>query len=84
MLNRWLIKRIENYQNRGGGQNLNVECNFEPSCSHYAKQALIEHGMLSGLALAYKRIKRCNQPDLVNKINDPVPTKSSKPRASKN
>lgn len=35
-------------------------CRFEPSCSHYAIEALHKHGALRGSALAAKRILRCN------------------------
>ena len=68
----WLIKLIEYYQKRGGGSRLNVECNFIPSCSHYTKQAIAKKGLLKGLVLGFKRIKRCNHPDLVYKIEDPL------------
>jgi putative membrane protein insertion efficiency factor len=35
-------------------------CRFEPSCSEYARLALMEHGFLRGLWLAAKRIGRCH------------------------
>ncbi len=35
-------------------------CRFEPTCSHYAVDALRQHGALVGLALATWRILRCN------------------------
>ena len=35
-------------------------CRFEPTCSHYAEQAIREHGVLSGLALTLKRISKCH------------------------
>jgi putative membrane protein insertion efficiency factor len=35
-------------------------CRFEPSCSHYAIDALRTHGALRGTALATRRILRCN------------------------
>lgn len=35
-------------------------CRFEPSCSHYAIEALHTHGALRGTALATRRILRCN------------------------
>ena len=71
-LTHWLIAMIKRYQNRGGGSRLNVECNFIPSCSHYTKQAIEQKGVLKGLFLGFKRIKRCNHPDLVHKIEDPL------------
>jgi len=39
---------------------LGSRCRFAPSCSEYAKQAIIEHGAGKGLCLASKRICRCH------------------------
>jgi putative membrane protein insertion efficiency factor len=35
-------------------------CKYEPSCSHYAAQAIREFGILRGLVLAGWRLLRCN------------------------
>ena len=35
-------------------------CRFEPSCSHYAQDAIAEHGALRGVILAVKRLLRCH------------------------
>lgn len=35
-------------------------CRFEPSCSHYAQEAITEHGALRGLILTLKRLSRCH------------------------
>jgi putative membrane protein insertion efficiency factor len=35
-------------------------CKYEPSCSHYATQAVEEFGILRGLILAGWRLLRCN------------------------
>jgi len=35
-------------------------CRFHPTCSEYARQALIEYGVLKGLARAAWRLLRCN------------------------
>lgn len=35
-------------------------CRFTPSCSEYAKQALLKHGPVKGLYLAIRRILRCH------------------------
>lgn len=34
-------------------------CRFTPSCSDYARQALLTHGMRRGLLLAAQRLLRC-------------------------
>ena len=35
-------------------------CRFEPSCSHYAVQAVKLHGPWRGLALGLRRLSRCH------------------------
>ncbi|MCH5312055.1 MAG: membrane protein insertion efficiency factor YidD [Prevotella sp.] len=35
-------------------------CRFTPSCSEYARQALMKHGPFKGMALAIWRLLRCN------------------------
>ena len=35
-------------------------CRFTPTCSEYARQALLIHGPVKGLLLAVWRILRCN------------------------
>ena len=46
-------------------------CRFEPSCSHYAVEALRRHGALRGSALAAGRVLRCNP--WMPGGHDPVP-----------
>jgi len=68
------IRCIEYYQSKGGGKKLlNVDCNYIPSCSEYAKESIRRFGFYQGGFLAFKRICSCNHPDLVHQINDPVP-----------
>jgi putative membrane protein insertion efficiency factor len=35
-------------------------CRFEPTCSHYAYEAIDKHGIVKGGRLAIWRIMRCN------------------------
>ena len=35
-------------------------CRFEPSCSHYAEEAMTEWGFFRGLVLAVWRVLRCH------------------------
>ena len=37
-----------------------ASCRFQPTCSEYARQALLKHGFVKGMALAIWRILRCN------------------------
>lgn len=70
----WVLAAIRRYQAAGGGERVfGVDCNFEPTCSHYAAQAIERHGLYRGAGLAWRRIRRCNQPDLPERIADPVP-----------
>ncbi|MCZ6642312.1 MAG: membrane protein insertion efficiency factor YidD [Gammaproteobacteria bacterium] len=48
------------------------QCRFYPSCSHYAHQAIEEHGALRGTLLALRRLGRCH-PFHPGGL-DPVPT----------
>jgi putative membrane protein insertion efficiency factor len=34
-------------------------CRFEPTCSHYAYQAIVKHGLIKGSGLAIWRVLRC-------------------------
>jgi len=53
-------------------------CRFNPSCSHYAEQAIIQHGIVKGGYLSMIRILKCHPwggfgedpvPPVVNKTN---------------
>lgn len=39
---------------------IGANCRFEPSCSHYALDALRTHGAARGSYLAARRVLRCN------------------------
>lgn len=74
-LARFMIALIDRYQRAGGGERLLVTCNFEPSCSRYTREAIERYGAFNGARLGYARIKRCNRPDVIDPIADPVPSK---------
>ena len=42
------------------GPYLPPACRYFPSCSHYALQALEQHGSLRGTALTTRRLLRCH------------------------
>ena len=52
-------------------------CRYEPSCSHYAVEAIRGHGALGGSWLAVKRILRCNP--WGGSGYDPVPPPEAQP-----
>lgn len=35
-------------------------CRFTPTCSEYARQAILKHGPFKGLYLAVRRLLRCH------------------------
>lgn len=51
-------------------------CRFQPTCSHYAKEALKKHGFFRGGWLAIKRILSCHP--WGRSGYDPVPDKLQK------
>jgi putative membrane protein insertion efficiency factor len=36
------------------------QCRFSPTCSHYAEEAIREHGCLGGTWLALRRVSKCH------------------------
>lgn len=46
-------------------------CRYSPSCSSYAYEAIAEHGVAKGAALAAKRLARCRP--FGGRGYDPVP-----------
>ena len=56
---RWaLLKVIRGYQ-RAFSPIMPPMCRFEPTCSHYAYEAVERHGGLRGGWLALRRLTRC-------------------------
>ncbi len=57
---------------------LPAACRYQPTCSHYAIEALEKHGAVRGSWLAVKRIARCHpfRPGGYDPVPDP-PTSTS-------
>ena len=51
-------------------------CRYQPTCSHYSKEALTKHGLWHGGKLAIKRIFSCHP--WGGSGYDPVPEKLTK------
>jgi putative membrane protein insertion efficiency factor len=77
---RLLVALVDLYRRRISPM-LGPRCRFEPSCSAYAREALLRHGALKGTALAVWRVLRCN-PLTPGGRYDPVPGGSCELRAA--
>ncbi|TDJ69900.1 MAG: membrane protein insertion efficiency factor YidD [Planctomycetota bacterium] len=51
-------------------------CRFHPTCSEYALQAILAHGILKGCALGTWRLMRCHP--FAKGGHDPVPQAKSR------
>ena len=49
-----------------------IHCRYQPTCSHYAVQAVQKYGIAKGLALSYRRLRSC-QKTVPMGTRDPVP-----------
>jgi len=52
-------------------------CRFEPTCSAYAEEALVKHGVCRGVLLTLKRLTKCHPWGGCG--CDPVPPRSENP-----
>jgi len=59
MIQTFLIKLIKGYR-YFMSPFLPPSCRFTPSCSQYASEAILKHGVLHGSWLSIKRVLRCN------------------------
>lgn len=64
-----LVRAVDSYQRAMDGRP--SPCRFTPSCSSYAREALIVHGSRRGLWLTLRRLVRCRP--LGPSGFDPVP-----------
>ena len=55
-----------------------IRCRFDPSCGHYAEEAIRRHGALHGGLLTLRRLVRCG-PWTPRGSFDPVPPVPRKP-----
>lgn len=69
-MKRFLLGLITVYQ-KTFGPYFPQSCGFEPTCSHYAREAIETHGALHGSCLACKRMLSCRPRSEIK--YDPVP-----------
>ena len=63
----WLIRRYQAWISPGLGE----ACRYHPSCSEFAHDAVVRHGMMRGGGLALRRVARCHP--FAQGGYDPVP-----------
>ena len=74
-LQKFIVRMIDAHQAKQAGLGVyRVECNFEPSCSEYTKQAVLHYGAGKGALLGLRRIRRCCDRDQVGTRHDPLMT----------
>ncbi|MDE5852899.1 MAG: membrane protein insertion efficiency factor YidD [Oscillospiraceae bacterium] len=71
MIKKFLLRIIYVYQ-RYISPAYSRRCRYYPTCSAYAKEAIMVHGIFKGLLFAFFRFLRCNP--LFKGGYDPVPT----------
>ena len=77
-INLFLLGTIRIYQLFISTQDLSV-CNFTPSCSHFAQEAIRRYGFIRGVLMTSDRLQRCNSMSIyypwderTGKYKDPV------------
>lgn len=60
MIKKFLIYLIDFYKKCISPYKGGVCCRFTPTCSEYARQAIIKYGGLKGTYLAVKRLLKCH------------------------
>lgn len=73
MMKKVFLKIIWFYQNAVSPYKGRSYCNYIPTCSQYAKEAIETYGAAKGGFMALKRLLRCNP--FVKGGYDPVPVK---------
>ncbi len=75
---------IAAYRASGGGRRwFGIDCNFEPSCSAFAEEAIARFGLRRGVAIAWHRIRRCRVRDSICKCLEPVPGGATDARSAR-
>ena len=70
MIARAALSLLHSYQ-RAISPSLGTLCRYEPTCSHYACEAIERYGFIRGGWLSIKRLSRCTP--LGGRGFDPVP-----------
>lgn len=81
---RYVLWAIAAYRGGGGGRRrFGIDCNFEPSCSAFAEEAIARFGLRRGVAMAWHRVRRCRVRDSVCKCLEPIPVTATDARSAR-
>jgi putative membrane protein insertion efficiency factor len=72
---RILITAIDWYRDQGSERlrsHTGIRCRFDPTCSRFARAAILEHGSVAGIRMTTWRLVRCG-PWTPQGTSDPVP-----------
>jgi putative membrane protein insertion efficiency factor len=56
----WILRKTIMAYQYGVSPYMGICCRFEPTCSHYAAEAIHRHGVIKGLVLMTSRILKCH------------------------
>lgn len=68
---KWLVLRLIGFYQGAISPYLPRACRFEPTCSHYGREAIEKHGVMRGSWLVVRRVARCHP--FQTSSYDPVP-----------
>jgi putative membrane protein insertion efficiency factor len=54
-----VLEILQVYRNVASAHPTAPRCRYTPTCSGYAREAIERHGFWRGIALAYRRYRRC-------------------------
>lgn len=57
---KWLVVGLIRFYRIAISPAIPASCRFSPTCSVYAQEAVVRHGVLRGGAMAVRRILRCH------------------------
>ncbi|HEX9853712.1 MAG TPA: membrane protein insertion efficiency factor YidD [Acidimicrobiia bacterium] len=55
----WLVRAIDAYR-KFLSPALGNRCRYQPTCSAYTREAILQHGSMRGVGLGLRRIARCH------------------------
>jgi putative membrane protein insertion efficiency factor len=77
---KWLLLKLIRFYQRAISPGLPAACRYQPSCSHYAYEAIERYGAMRGSWMAVGRLARCVP--WRSGGYDPVPERKKDPQSA--